>query len=157
MRKLGVFATLAALIGAGLLGASLLPAASQQVRTIKVYEVERKGFERLVDVARKGFGAGDYIVATHPLYRTGTKKKVGRDNEHITIVKRLKQNARFRVSATFTFRGGKLEAAGSSTLANLAGGAQFTITGGTGTYAGATGTILVRAGKNRTFFTFTVQ
>jgi hypothetical protein len=157
-RKLGVFATLTAVIGAGLLGLSLIPASSQQSTTIKVYETEGSGYEKFVDVAHKGFGGGDYIVAEHPLYRTGTKKKVGRDSEQITIIKRVgKQDAQFRVAATFLFGGGKIEAAGFSTFGNVAKGAPFAITGGTGAYEGATGTVVAREGKHRTFFTITVQ
>ena len=160
MRKVGALATLAGLIGAGLLGAFLLPASSQQATTITLYEKERSGFEKLINVDGKRKIAGDYIVGTHPLYRVGTQTVVGRDVETLLFVQsRGKHGAksRFRAAATFTLARGKIEAAGSSTFANLANGAAFTITGGTRAYAGASGTLNVRSAEGRTFFTFTLN
>lgn len=155
MRKIGVFATIA-ILGAGLLGATLMPASSQQGSTIKVYE--RPGFERFINNDGKRKLAGDVVIQVNPLYRTGTQKKVGRDVVNVTLIRQIgKNNARFRVGATFVLGAGKIEAAGTSTFSNLRKGAAFTVTGGTGAYAGATGTVNVREAKRRTFFTFTLN
>ena len=158
MRKIGLLATLAVLLVAGLLGASLLPASSQQASTIKVYERQGTGFSKFVNTDGKRKIAGDYIVESFPLYRTGTKKKVGRSINNISIIQGIgKNNARFRAAATFALGAGKIEAAGASTFSKLSKGAAFTVTGGTGTYAGATGTVNVRQTERRTFFTFTLN
>jgi hypothetical protein len=158
MRKIGLFATLAILMGAGLLGASLLPASSQSASTIKVYERHGKGFNKFINTDGRRKIAGDYIVESHPLYRTGTKKKVGRNINNITLIQAVgKNNAKFRAAATFILGAGKIEVAGASTTSNLRTGAAFTITGGTGAYAGATGSLNVREGKRSTFFTFTLN
>jgi hypothetical protein len=159
MRKIGLFATLATILGAGVLGASLIPASSQQATTIRVYERHRGGVEKFINTNGKRKIAGDYIVGEHPLYRTGTRKpRVGRSISNLTLIRPLgKNNARFRAAATFQLRAGKIEAAGTGTFSHLRKGSEFTITGGTGAYAGATGTLNVREGKSRTFFTFTIN
>lgn len=140
------------------MGATLIPASSQQATSIKVYERHRVGFEKFVNTDGKKTTAGDYSVSSRPLYRTGTKKKVGRSFSHLTLMQLLgKNDARFRAAATFVLGRGKIEAAGASTFSHLRQGGAFTITGGTGAYAGATGTLNVREGKRRTFFTFTLN
>ncbi|MFN2489413.1 MAG: hypothetical protein ABR529_06700 [Actinomycetota bacterium] len=158
MRKIGLLATLAVLLGAGVLGASLIPASSQEDSTIKVYERQGTGHDKYINTDGKAKLGGDYFVGSHPLYRTGTKKKVGRNITNLTVVQPLgKNNARFRAAATFVLGAGKIEVAGASSISRLGKGAVFTITGGTGAYAGATGTLNVREGKRRTFFTFTLD
>jgi hypothetical protein len=157
MRKVAVFATVA-ILGAVLVGATLIPASSQQGSTIRVYERQGTGFDKYINVDGKRKVAGDYIVGSHPLYRAGTKKRVGRNITNLTIVQPVgRQNAKFRAAATFVLGAGKIEAAGSSVFSHLGDGAEFTITGGTGSYAGATGTLTVREGKRRTFFTFSLN
>jgi hypothetical protein len=155
MRKLGLLAIVAGLVGAGLLAVSLIPAASQQATTIKVYESNESGFEKFVNTDGRRSIAGDYGVLTRPIYRSKTKTKVGRDVAHITLIRAIgKRNALIRAAATFQFARGKIEVAGYSTTSRLAEGALFTVTGGTGAYAGATGTVTVRETKFRTQFTF---
>jgi hypothetical protein len=156
MRKIGMLATLVILLGAGLLGATLLPASSQQATTIRIYE--RPGFQKFINNDGRKTVAGDVVIQVNPLYRTGTQNKVGRDVVNVTLMRQTgKNNAIFRVNATFVLNNGKIEAAGTSSFARLRKGAAFTVTGGTGAHAGATGTVNVREGKRRTFFTFTLN
>jgi hypothetical protein len=152
-RSLGVLVA-TTLMGAGLLGVSLLPAASQQATTIRAYERDGTGFEKFINVNGKRKVAGDYVVEAHPLFRLGTKKRIGRDVVQLTIIRgKGNQDALFRAAGTFQFAGGKVEAAGYSRFSSLEDGAAFTVTGGTGDYAGATGTLTVRSAKRRTYFT----
>jgi hypothetical protein len=156
MRRIGLSALLATLLGAGVLGASLLPASSQQATTLRIYE--RPGFEKFINNDGKRTLAGDVVVQVNRLYRTGTKKRVGRDVVNVTLMRRTgRNNAIFRVNATFVLGAGKIEAAGTSTFSHLRNGAAFTVTGGTGRYAGVTGTVNVREARRRTFFTFTLN
>ena len=67
-----------------------------------------------------------------------------------------KQDARFRATATFKLNGGTLEAAGAGKFSQLDAGHKFAITGGTGAYNGATGTLVVKETPYRTHFTFNV-
>ena len=68
-----------------------------------------------------------------------------------------RNNAIFRVNATFVPGAGKIEAAGTSTFRNLRNGAAFTVTGGTGRYDGVTGTVNVREARRCTIFTFSLN
>ena len=157
MRKIGVFATVG-ILGAGLLATTLIPASSQGAATIRVYERHRSGSERYVNNDGKRNIAGDFVLQVKPVYRSGTKKRIGREIVHVTLIRQLgKNNALFRVAATFVLGAGKIEAAGSSTFKHLSRGAAFTITGGTGDYAGASGSVNVREGNRRTFFTFLIN
>jgi hypothetical protein len=156
MRKVGLLVTLVTVLAAGLLAASLIPASS--ATTIRVYERQESGFEKYLNLDGKRKVAGDFVVESHLLYKTGTQKKAGRDIVELTLIQPLgKHNARFRAAATFALAAGKIEAAGASAFSRLGKGAVFTVTGGTGAYAGATGTLNVREGKRRTFFTFTLN
>ena len=143
--------TFAIVLTVGLIGALLLPASSQE--TIRVYEIQRKGFDKFINVDGKG-PAGDYVVSTDPLYRAGTKKRVGRLVAQLLI---MRKSGLFRASATFKLGKGRIEASGSARFGKLEDGAAFSVTGGTGAYEGASGTLVVRERKGRTFFTFTLN
>jgi hypothetical protein len=157
MRKIGIFATVA-ILGAGMLWATLVPVSSQQAATIRVYERHRSGSERFVNNDGKRSVAGDFLLQVKPIYRTGTKTRVGREIVQVTLIRALgRNNVMFRVAATFVLGKGKLEAAGTTTQKHLRSGAAFSITGGTGAYANASGSLNVREGKRRTFFTFSVN
>lgn len=123
-----------------------------------MYERHRSGSERYVNNDGKRNIAGDFVLQVKPVYRSGTKKRIGREIVHVTLIRQLgKNNALFRVTATFVLGAGKIEAAGSSTFKHLSRGAAFTITGGTGDYAGASGSVNVREANRRTFFTFLIN
>jgi hypothetical protein len=156
MRKKTVaLAAATALVGSGVLIGAMLPAASQQATTIRLYERQRKGFEKFINVDGKKSMAGDYILESHPLYRVGTKTKVGRDAATITLIRRVgKQDVLFRAAATFVLPSGKVEVSGLNKSSRLAKGASFAVIGGTGAYEGATGTLTARESKRRMFFTF---
>jgi hypothetical protein len=154
-RKLIALGVVTSVVAVGLAIVSLVPASS--ATTIRLYEIENKGYEKFVNADGKPSPAGDYVVQTHKLYYKGSGKKAGLDVANLTIVRPVgKHDAIFRAAATFRLAKGKLEASGFSTFAKLQKGAAFTVTGGTGAYENQTGTLVVRTGKFRTFFTFTV-
>lgn len=157
-RRMAVFGGLIGVLGAGLLAAAVLPAASQT--TIKVYERDNQGFEKFINTDGRSL-AGDYLVYQRRLYSAASSKVVGRDVVDLTLIRRVGKkgyNAVFRAAATFRLKAGKIEAAGYSTLGKLIHkGGKFTVTGGTGAYAGARGALTVRDTKARTYFTFTLQ
>jgi hypothetical protein len=66
--------------------ATLIPASSQQGSTIRVYERQGTGFDKYINVDGKRNVTGDYIVGSHPLYRAGTKKRIGRNITNLTLV-----------------------------------------------------------------------
>jgi hypothetical protein len=155
-RKLTALGVVTSVVAVGLAIVSLVPASS--ATTITVYQVENKGYEKFVNADGKPSPAGDYLVATHKLYYKGSGKKAGQSVSQLTVIRPVgKNNAIFRAAATFRLADGKLEAAGYSNFAKLQKGGSFTVTGGTGAYENQTGTLVVRTGKFRTFFTFTVD
>ena len=152
-RKAAAFAALTVVLAVGVMITTLLPASS--ATTIRVYEKSGKGFEKQIDVDGQRSLTGDYIVGTHPLFRAGTGKRVGRDTVQLLFIRAIgKQDARFRAAATFKIDGGTLEAAGASKFSKVDTGAKFAITGGTGAYNGASGTLVVRESPQRTHFDF---
>jgi hypothetical protein len=154
-RKIAVFGVLTVVLAVGVMIATLLPASS--ATTIRVYEKGNKGFEKQINVDGQHSLAGDYVVGTHPLYRAKTGERVGRDTVQLLFIRAIgKQDARFRAAATFKIEGGTLEAAGTAKFTSLEGGAKFAITGGTGAYDGATGTLVVRESPHRTHFDFNI-
>jgi hypothetical protein len=153
-RKVAAFGALTSVLAVAVMIATLLPASS--ATTIRVYEKHRVGFEKDINVDGKGL-AGDYFVDTHPLYRAGTGKRVGRSTSQLTFVRVVHHNPRLRAAGTFKIGRGTLEVAGSAKASQFEEGtARFAITGGTGVYDGAAGTMLVRDTKHRTHFTFNV-
>ena len=68
MRKVGLLGAAVALLATGLVGGSLLPASSQgaQTETFTVCDKTRTGFQKSIDVGKKNFSAGDYIVKANP-------------------------------------------------------------------------------------------
>lgn len=145
-----------AVLATGLIVATLLPASS--ATTIRVYEKHRLGFERFINLDGKHSIAGDTDIQDNPLFRVGAGTNVGRDIVQVVFIHRLPHNdARFRVAATFRIGRGKLEIAGTSKLSKLdRGTATFAITGGTGKYNGASGTLIVHEKRFRTSFTLHV-
>jgi hypothetical protein len=153
-RKVAAFGALTVVLLIGLMIATLLPASS--ATTIHVYEKHREGFEKDINVDGKGI-AGDYFVDSHRLFRAGTGNRVGRSVSQLTFVRPLHRDVRLRAAGTFKINGGTLEVAGTAKFSQFRdGSAHFAITGGTGVYNGAAGTMFVRDKKHRTHFIFHV-
>lgn len=116
-------------------------------RTLVVYSRELRGAE--VDVGRNGFGPGDYFVFEEALFnRAG--KRIGGDSVRCMLMVRT-----FRCDGTGRIWGvGKIEISGSVFWER---DNRYSITGGTGRYAGAGGTLRVfdePGGRSRLEFHF---
>jgi allene oxide cyclase len=122
--------------------ALIVPAvASASVTTLHL--TEKQTFQHYVDKGAKGESAGDIRTFGGPVYQSG--KKIGHDR--ITCV------VGSTCSAQVWLPGGSLVS-----KRFVAGGPKFTakITGGTGTYAGAHGTVLIVGGPT-TRYTIRLQ
>lgn len=127
---------------------SLMPASSHQATRnfaktqVVVCEKNNSGFIKNIDVGRHGFSAGDYAVNSTPAYHAG--HRVGTDVGKQTIVRRIgKGDARFIVDATMILRNGKISAYGPARYSRFGKGVSFAVTGGTGLYRKADGTVRV--------------
>jgi Dirigent-like protein len=130
----------------GLLAAFLTPASSQQAgtQTIRVCDQNKPGFNKHVDVGKKHFSAGDFNLFTDVLRNPKTGAKHGRDAGRLTLLKR--RNGSFILDATFIFPTGKITVYGVSKFANFTKAA-FAVTGGTGRFRNAGGTLNLSGGK----------
>jgi len=124
-----------------LLAATALLAASAQIALSSnaVIRLELPSTKSTyVDLNRKGYSAGDYFLSSGRLLNMSTHKPAGRMGGVWTILSRAADNATFDLglaSGTIFVSGHIVHAAPKSTL---------TISGGTGRYAGAQGTVTFR-------------
>ncbi|MDP9067597.1 MAG: hypothetical protein M3N53_04485 [Actinomycetota bacterium] len=150
MRKLAAVLTFVLLVGGVLLG-SLQPASSQASggRTLTFFDPNRTDFEKNIDEGREGFSPGDWGVIKDRFFDPDTCEKAGTFLGRFTFVKAAGQNDGF-----FLLDGGALLSDGKLTFywpgrftefaSPDAAGAGGAVTGGTGPYAGAGGTVTVR-------------
>lgn len=134
LKRLGVTGVLVA-IGALAVG-SVAPATGQgTVGTVRALSTNTE--ERFVDVGRQGFSLGDAFVFTSKLTRQG--EKVGHTGVVCTITSRRRGEA--QCVGTAWFRGDQITVQGL--LAGEPQTFELPITGGTGAYEGAQGTLVV--------------
>ena len=150
--RVSALATCAALLTTGLVAGTLLPASSQQAPTesFTTCDKNKVRFEKEINERKKRFGAGDWGVFTQPEFDPQTGDKVGRVVGRFVFVKKTsKRDGHFVADVTTNLPQGKLMIYGSSKFSNFEKGVRFAITGGTGAYAGARGSVVVREAKCR--------
>jgi hypothetical protein len=155
MRKrlvaLGVSATL---VGSGVVIGAMVPALPQQqgTTTFTVCEQFRTEYLKEIDVAKKGFSAGDTILFANRVVNPQTGKGRGRLVGKAVIIRRFlkREDASFIADFSFLFPKGKvsLYAAGQESDL-LRRQAKFGITGGTGSYSRVRGEVVSEFGKCR--------
>ena len=122
--------------------------------TFRLLQRSRDAKFRFVDVPplqglRRTPTPGDGAVITGPM-RDSAGSKVGRLQAVFAFTSPKRGQA--QVAATFVLRDGRISASGADTNARTD---EFAVTGGTGRYAGARGTLRVTDGKRVTAFLFT--
>jgi hypothetical protein len=145
-------ALLAALVAVAVVALSLprTQAVAQDAPAhVQIKLFDRDGpYTKMIDLGSKGFSAGDSILEHHPLADAETRKQAGRAVTHIRVVRTLsKDNWLGIVDCTIELPRGDLVFYGAFRFAGLAKGATLPVTGGTGDYTGARGTVTIRLGK----------
>ena len=152
MKRVASVVVALGLIG-GLLLANLETASSQappQGRTITWFDPNATDFEKNINEGRRGFSSGDWSVIKDSFFDPETCEKVGTFLGRFVFIKGIGNNNGF-----FMMDGGAITSAGKLTFQwpgrftdfgqegspPTTGGA---ITGGTGDYAGAGGTLTVQ-------------
>ncbi len=138
----------AAAVAAALAGS--LSAASQQPgrETFSLCTQEQSGFDRMIDVGRKGFSPGDYSVGVKPLFDAATGARKGRLVSTFTFVQPIGKNGgRGYVEGTHELADGKITFYGSFSFSD--DDVAFAVTGGTGAYSGVRGTVTDSPGRCR--------
>jgi hypothetical protein len=147
-RKSAILGLCAALIGVGLVGGSLLPAVSQEARTFTRCEKNSVAFEKNINVGKRGLSAGDWTVATGAVFNPQSGQRVGRSVLKFTVVKLIGQrNALNLVDGSITLGGGKLAFYGSFKFSGFRDGVTVPITGGSGRYLNAGGSLTAQTGR----------
>ena len=165
-RKLVVTVALVVAVGTGLIIGGALPASSQGGRTrFTVCEKDSKGFSRDIDADGNGeFSPGDYQMFTDPWFDPATGRRHGRDAGVFTFIRPSgDRNGWFQVVATAFFAEGRITvtATGKFSWSATKDGTNFPITGGTGHYRNASGTVTIKDahcdGKKGSRLTFDVD
>ncbi len=150
-KKLFVLGVVTSLIGSGVVIGAMVPAASQQPgTTFTVCDRNRGGYNKDVDLGKRGFSPGDQFLETDTLRRPKSGDKVGKLVLRGSIVRIFpkQQDALFIVDVTTTFRNGKVSGYGYSRFSKFQGeGAKFAVVGGTGRYNNVRGAAVVKSGR----------
>jgi len=142
----------------GALGGWLAPAS---LAGTQIQVLDREGFEREVDLGKPGFGPGDVILEIGTLYATDGTTVVGSDFDRIQVLRVLAggEDFAFFFDGTIRLADGDviLYAEGRFSDVFTEDGAPVAVLGGTGTYAGATGSATIAATANEGEFLITID
>lgn len=145
----------AAAIAAGALIAAGAVAASAEADTSRpeptrfvIFEPFDQGTTTEIDVGAPGFGPGDSILERHPALDTETGEELGDVVRDLRVIETYDDgDFLFIVNATFKLTRGDIQETGAVRYSDVAAGqAVVAVTGGTGAYAAAAGTITGRLG-----------
>jgi hypothetical protein len=148
-----------AILAAWILGMSMSPVGSQpphaQPSTVHKEVISKTATERdvFLDLGKQGDSPGDRVLIRGPLFdAANTSQQVGQSVVDLVLLSR----ASFQVSAfTAEFTDGSITATGKASFPELEVGAPFAVTGGTGAYNGARGTVTAQElGRGAIKFTF---
>lgn len=152
-RKLTALGLATALVGSGVVIGAMVPAASQQggPTTIRLCDQDRTGYERDVNVGRRGFSPGDSAVFIDRLLNPVTGDRAGRLVGKVVFVKlfRQPQDARFIADVTVSLPRGKISLYGTARFREFRRGAKVAVVGGTGAYNRVRGAALLQQGRCR--------
>jgi hypothetical protein len=146
MRKRG---GLIAMIGsiavlAAALTAWLAPVSSASPGSVQIKVFKPDGpYEKIVDVGQPGAGPGDQILQWQPLVKPSGGSKVGNVVARVELVKRLRggEDNLFILDASAKLEGGRITFYGAAGLSQFGTGVTFAVTGGSGSYELARGTV----------------
>lgn len=139
--------------------------AGGQVDRLTMCDQNRPGFTKYVDAAKEGHSSGDSYMFTDRLLDPRTGKKAGRHIGEFTVVRPVGDSgpagAVYLGRAMFFLPRGRVTIELAGPFDKLREGASWPVTGGTGRYAHATGSVFVEsrkcAGEGGTLFVFDLQ
>ena len=162
--------TVSWMVGAGTIaavGLALLPVspAAGAVERMRVCDQNLPGYTKYVDAAEEGHSSGDSYMFTDKLLDPRTGRKAGRHIGQFTVVRPVGDTgpagAVYLGRAMFFFPRGRVTIELAGPFDKLREGASWPVTGGTGRYENATGTVFVESrkcdGKGGTIFAFDLQ
>ena len=132
-------ALVALAVGGGAFASASGGGGSHHVRSFTV--IGKQTQQTVVNVDGNGFGPGDEFIFSEDLWNTQKTHKLGTLSVICTVVSAQKGSPAAHCVGTARFKGGSIEAAG---LSPERGTTVVAITGGTGSYIGASGQIIIR-------------
>jgi len=143
----GLAATVASSLLALTAVATFVGTASAGDTTITVFDVEGP-YTKSVDAGTPGFGPGDLVLEIQPLINPMDQSSVGKVYTRIQVMKLLKGgDFVFFLDCQVDLAGGNILFSGSAKFSDFSTGATFPVTGGTGSYALARGSVSGVFGK----------
>ena len=142
MSKWKVLGGAVAVLCVGVMGLTLLPATGQTggKRFVLCEKDGPKDYEFDVDNPPKHFSAGDQFIFSEPEFDENGRK-VGKIVGVATVVRTIgERDALVQFSVSFNLDGGRIEVQASGNFSRL-NSANLAIIGGTGKYAGKTGSV----------------
>ena len=139
------------LIGAWVVPAQSQPAAGARANSFAVSVFDRDGpLTRFVDAGARGFSVNDALYERHGAYDPNTGELIGDLVTHVNILRPLGkkgENALGILDCTVEAPNGDLTFYGAVRLSEFGPGVTLPVTGGTGDYWGARGTVTIKLGK----------
>jgi hypothetical protein len=154
-RRVRATAVACGVLAAGGLGGSVVSTEAQvpgpPTGTLQLEQRDRDVRFRFVDVhpRRRGVAVGDSFVITGAVRDQGGNR-AGRVQAVLVVTNARREQA--EVSGTFVLSGGSISVSGAETRARVD---EFAVTGGTGSYMGARGTLTLTERRRSTTFLFT--
>lgn len=144
----------AAVVGAFVLGAVVVATASRPKVTepVTIAVVERAVSDVVTDTGEAGDSSGDLLTFANPLYDADNAEKVGRDQGECIRISPEKGTWECRWIAWLPDGAITIEGAFNDTKATT-----VAITGGTGMYSNARGSMRLEAGPDEGTFLFTYK
>lgn len=148
-------------LGTAVLGLLVVPLASEagsKSVEISVYEKEG-GYQHVVDAGgTDAFEPGDTILENLALFDQANDKRVGHTVTRVTVVRTLGEDLLAYIDCEVRLGPGKVLLAGAARFSQILGdGARFEVTGGTGGYSGATGTVTLKGEERDGVQTFNLD
>jgi hypothetical protein len=154
VKRVRTAAVASGLLAAGALGASVVSTEAQQAGpptgTLQLTQRDRDASFKFINVPprQRRPGVGDSFLITGAV-RDQAGQRAGRLQADFVITGA--RGAQAQGSATFVLAGGHIVLSGAETRARVD---EFAVTGGTGRYAGARGTLTVSEHRRSTTFVF---
>ena len=157
----GVIVTSTGAIGAAgpqIAPAKATPHGAPSGMHVQIFEPLEGGSDSLIDLGKPGPSAGDTTLSRKPVVDPDTGAAAGTDVTRIQVVELLRRNAVVILDCTSNLTDGAITFYGSFRILDPV--VVLAVTGGTGAYAGARGTVKLEAteigGKAGTLITFEI-
>lgn len=125
----------------------------ETIRASEVFRDDDKGEFNFIDLNGPGETSGDYFVLSDSVFNAQGTKRIGRVSGDFMSVE-FGRNAGAEIDVTFVLPHGMLTVEGFNEFRENS--PELAITGGTGRFSNASGTLEVGFASDRTLFTFNV-